>query len=127
MILSLYSALVKIHLESCMLLWGSQHKQDMDLLEGVQNSATKMIRGLEHIFYDDRLRELDLFSTEKKALGRPSLWSYSTCRGLIKIEGEGLFIHADSDRTKDNGFNLKEGKFKLDVSKKVFTQRVVKH
>jgi len=118
---------VRPHLESCVQLWSCQHRKDMDLLERVQNRATKMIRGLEHLSCEERLRELGLFRLEKRRLLGDLIAAFQYLKGAYRKDGEGLFSRAYCGRTRGNGFKLKESRFRSDTRKKLITVRMMRH
>ncbi|KAK4832652.1 hypothetical protein QYF61_024680 [Mycteria americana] len=96
-------------------------------VEQVQRRATKTIRRLEHLSYEERMRELGLFSLEKSRLQGDLTAVIQYLKGASKKAGDRLFNRACSNRTRGDGFKLKKGRFRLDIRKKVFTMRVAKH
>ncbi|TRZ23810.1 hypothetical protein HGM15179_003281 [Zosterops borbonicus] len=87
----------------------------------------KLIRGLEHLSYEDRLRDLGWFRPEKRGPWGDLRAAFPFLKGPNKRDREGLFTQAESDRTRQNGFKLKKGRLRSDIRKKFFTVRVVMH
>ena len=68
-----------------------------------------------------------MFSLGKRRLHGNLITAFQYLKGSYKKDGEGLFTWVGNDRMRGNGFKLKEGRFRLEVRRKFFTRRVVRH
>ncbi|RMC06546.1 hypothetical protein DUI87_15983 [Hirundo rustica rustica] len=124
-IVPLYSALVRPHFVSCVQFWTSQFKKDLEVLECVQRRAVEVVKRMEHKTCKEELRELEWFSLEKRRLSKDLFTLYNHLKGGCSHMEVDFFSQATSDMTREQSLTLGQGRIRLDIRKKLFTERLI--
>ena len=124
-ILKLYLALVRPHLDYAVQFWSPHYRKDIGLLESVQRRMTKRIQGMRDIPYERRLRLLNLHSLERRRLRGDLIEVFKWYRGYNKGDVSKILRVSNQDRTRNNGFKIEKSRFKKDIGKNWFSNRVV--
>ncbi|KAJ7421200.1 hypothetical protein WISP_43811 [Willisornis vidua] len=113
-----YSALVRPHLKFCVQFWATHYQRDIEVLE--------LVKGLEHKSCEEWLREMRLFSLEKRRFRGDLIALYNYLKGDCGKVGLSLYSQAAIDRRGGHSLTLHQERFRLDMRKIFFTNRVVK-
>ena len=125
LIVPLYKAIVRPHLEYCIQAWRPYLRKDIDMLDKVQRRTTKLITGLRDLSYDDRLKECGLTTLETRRLRGDQIEVFKILNGHANIDPNIFFKIKTGKITRGHDFTLVKGQNMLDFRKYSFSKRKV--
>ena len=125
LIIPLYKAIVRPHLEYCIQAWRPYRKKDIDTLERIQRRATKMIPELRDLSYEERLKECGLTTLETRRLRGDQIEVFKILNGYENIDRNMFFSLKKDSRTRGHEVKLVKDQCRLDTRKHAFSQRTI--
>ena len=119
------STLARPHLDYAVQFWSPYYRKDIGLLEAVQRRMTKRIQGMRGIPYEKRLKLLGLHSLERRRLRGDLIEVFKWYRGYNKGDVSKILRISNHDRSRNNGFKLEKFRFKKEIGRNWFSNRVV--
>ena len=120
-----YKTIVRPHLEYCVQAWAPYYKKDAECLEKVQRLATRMVAGQRGKSYQNRLRDLNLFSLNRRRMRGDLIETFKIVKGLSGLKMDNLFTFIQERGTRGHGFRLQRTHSRLNIRSQYFTNRVI--
>ena len=120
LIIPLYKAIVRPHLEYCIQAWIPYRKKDIDTLERIQRRATKMISELRDLSYEERLKDCGLTTLETRRLRGDQIEIFKILNGYENIDINMFFSLKKDSRTRGHEVKLVKDQCRLDIRKHSF-------
>ena len=125
LIIPLYKAIVRPHLEYCIQAWNPHLRKDVDMLEKIQRRATKLIPERRDLTYEERLKECGLTTLETRRLRGDQIEVFNILNGYENIDSNIFFEIKESKITRGHNYTLVKKQSRLDVRKYSFSQRTI--
>ena len=122
-VLQLYNALVRPHLEYAVQFWAPSLQKDINRLEAVQARATKLVPALRHFGYRRRLERLNLFDLQTRRLRGQLIETFKILKGMTNIDLNNLFT-LSTNQTRSNGYKLELKRYRTSLCGNFFTYKI---
>jgi hypothetical protein len=123
--LRLYKALVRPHLEYCSEVWSPYYKKDKEHLEKIQHRFTRIIPGLKDMTYNERLKILGLWTLEERRNRADLIETFKLIKGLSAVPYQLFFELDKNSRTRGHCYRIVKNRFSKTVRQYSFSQRVI--
>ena len=125
LIIPLYKATVRPHLQYCIQVWRPFRKKDIDTLECIQRRVTKIILELRDLSYEESLTECGLITLETRSLRGNHIENFKILNGYENIDRNMVFSLKKDSRTRGHEVKSVKDQCRLDIRKYSFSQRSV--
>ncbi len=109
----LYCAIVRPHLEYAMEANAPTLRADINQLERAQRHATRLVRGHRHVPYEERLRQLNLFSLEHRHLRADLILTFKIVKNEIDLNPSDFFLRSPRARLRGHTYRILQGPSRL--------------
>lgn len=120
----LYKAIVRPHLDYCVQVWRPHLVKDIKLLEDVQHRATRWVDGVRGMAYEERLKVLGLMTLEGRRLRGDLIEVFKMYKGWSGLNFDDFFLRCNNN-LRGNTAKIYKKRFNTNIGKFMFTNRVV--